>query len=249
MLLLACVYSYFRDFSTWKTQTFETFLQSCIASCFYTSYIYLKSACILAYSYPPLPPVATHQKDGIDSSQFANILKDSSKYGQHPGSHMSSPRVNPKDFFRSGIHGFWHSGSIVAFFGGYINLPKQRYGGSGIRTIRNCFVEDSEITMISISMQQKCLEQFDEVLFTQQKEHPESRNTVDGSEIRRSPVEEAVVNLPSFTTGCFTSKRWLARGFLNHQHLSPRSSKLLETPPCHSFSAFLRNRPHRYWTP
>ena len=83
--------------------------------------------------------------------------------------------MNPKDFFfRSGIHGL-RSGSIVPFFGGYINLPKQRYSRTDIRTIRNCFVEDSEIkvseiTMISISMQQKCIAKFNEVLL-----HPTKR--------------------------------------------------------------------------
>ena len=36
--------------------------------------------------------------------------------------------------------------------------------------------------MISISMQQKCIAKINEVLLTQQKEYPESRNTVDGNQ-------------------------------------------------------------------
>ena len=56
-------------------------------------------------------------------------------------------------------------------------------------------------------------------------------HTVDGSKIRRSPVD-MVVYISHYLQGFFiTSKRWLALGFLNHQqyHLGWKSPSISTT--------------------
>ena len=59
--------------------------------------------------------------------------------------------------------------------------------------------------------------------------HPCHHATVDGSQIRRSPVD--MVNIPLFTTVSKPSQRWLGMGFLNHPLASPWRKRFLMLNP------------------